>query len=466
MLIPWIYFLKDDEQLLIESPTRRWTVEGPRTVITQPFQRARLRKGLTLGPTEYLLVRDNLTGELFNVIGPRLYFPAASHEALERRNAIPLKPNQYIRLIDTRSGSIRVEKGESSVLLNPTEKVLEDVRDGINIDEHTAVQVLDTETGQRSLVTEHQVFIPAPNQELIGVSKRIRLEDHEVVVIKDRQGRYSVRRGSDEERSFFLEPYSDLVQFTWSTGLHKDHRNLQITRIDTRPKFMWYEFDARTQDNVELVLGITFFWQIVDVEKMIQTTDDTPGDVCSHARSAIIQFVSQVSLEKFLASFNSVVRDAVLGGDGAFYTERGVRLHSVEVRSVACKDDKTQNTLNEIIREATDRLNRLQKQESENEVRIRRLSGEIEAEQMKGRLLEARAENEHTEALISGQSEAVHIKAFLDGLGEDVTLAEKLAVFNVLRKREMLADLSKGNAQIYFTPADVDLSIEAHSSGR
>ena len=55
---------------------------------------------------------------------------------------------------------------------------------------------------------------------------------------------------------------------------------------------------------------------------------------------------------------------------------------------------------------------------------------------------------------------------FLELLGEDVPLEDKIALFNTLRKREMLDGLSKGNVQLYFTPADVDLSIESRSSRR
>ena len=511
MIIPWIFFLKEDEQLLVESFTQRRVVNGPRIYLAEPFQRIRRRKAATLGPTEYVLVRDNLTGELRNEFGPKLYFLRASDDLLERRKVITLKPNQYIRLIDDRSGKIRVEKGvetdggehrgdtERRVFLQPTEHILTEVTEGINIDEHTAVVVLDTLSGQRQLITEPQVFIPSPTQEVIGVSKRIRLEDHETVVVKDRQGRYIFHRGGEASgagRSFFLDPYSELITFNWSTGLHKDKRTLSITRIDARPKFMWYEFEARTQDNVELLLGITFFWQIVDVEAMVKSTDDTPGDVCSHARSAIIQAVSQAPLETFLQSFNAIVRQAVLDDDDPFYSSRGVKLHAVEVRSAGCKDPETQRILQEIIREHTDRMNRLQKQESQNEVSLRQLGGEIEAEQqrsrlqtaqadnersaeglrgqllaaqaqnelsmeeMRSRLLAAKAENERTAAQIAGDAEAVRVRSFLDKLGDDLPLEEKLAIFNTLRKGEVMESLSQGSAQLYFTPADVDLSIE------
>lgn len=458
-MIPYPRFLKEQDQLLIESFTRRWTVNGPGMVIVLPWQRARRRKGVTLKPTEYIRVRDVLTGKVRNECGPKLYFATAYEEIDQRCTAIPLKNNQYIKLLDEQTGVIRVERGETSVYPQPTEKILEDVQDGINVDEHTAVLVRDIETGQLVLITEQQVFIPAPNEEIVEVRKRILLEDHETVVVKDKFGRYTFKRGSEKDRAFFLDPYSELIQLYWSTGIHKDQRGLKINRVDTRPKFMWYEFEARTQDNVELVLGITFFWQIVDVEAMIAATDDTPGDICSHARSAIIQSVSQVALEEFLACFNAVVHQAVLEADDAFYVERGVKLHAVEVRSISCKDADTQHILQEIIRETTDRLNRLQKQESENEVKLRQIDGEIEAEHKRSQLLETQRKNVEAVALMEGEAEAVRVQAFFDGLGDQLTMPDKVSVFNTLRKQEAIEQLSKGTAQLYFTPSDVDLSI-------
>jgi hypothetical protein len=371
MIFPTLHFLKEDDQLLIEGFTQRWTIDGPGRVWVPPLHRARRRRGLVLGPTEYIRIRDSLTGKLRNEIGPKLVFLSATEQVLENMAAITLKNNQYIRLLDTGTGVIRVERGESIVYLTPTEKLLGAVTEGINVDEHTAVLVRDTATGQFALITEPGVFIPTATQEIDQVRKRILLAAHETVVVKDKDGKYTIQRGSDSGDAFFLEPYSELLQFHWSAGIHKDQRSLVITHVDQRPKFMWYEFEVRTQDNVELVIGITFFWQIQDVEAMIHTTDDAPGDVCSHARSGIIQAVSQVSLERFLADFNAIVHDAVLREDDPFYAERGTRIHAIEVRSVTCKDAATQRILQEIIQETTNRLNRLQKQESENEVSLR-----------------------------------------------------------------------------------------------
>jgi hypothetical protein len=320
--------------------------------------------------------------------------------------------------------------------------------------------VRDITSVQLSLITEKQVFIPSAAQEVVEVSELIRLEDHQTVIIKDREGRYVFRHGSDASRSFFLQPYEELVTLWWSSGIHKDRRELRLTHIDKRPKYMWYDFDVRTQDNVELVIGLTFFWQVMDVEAMLKMTDDTTGDVSSHARSTIIQAVSRATLERFLADFNNIVGNAVLGNtNDAFYRERGVQIHAVEVRSVACKDPETQRILMEIIQETTNRLNRLQKQESENEVKLRRLQGDIETENARGQLLAIQRDHARVEALTMGESESEKVRIFLEGLGGNLAMDQKIAIFNTLRKGDVLANLSKGNASLYFTPNDVDLKI-------
>lgn len=461
MIIPWLYFLKDDEQLLIETPTARRVANGPGVVLTPPLATAKRRPALVLGPTEYVRLRDTTTGDARNIPGPARCFLGANEQLDERRQLTPLKRNQYMRLIDRRTGAIRVERGEQSVLVAPTEEVLEAPREGVNIDAMTAVLVRDTRSGGLELITAPQVFVPAAHQEIAEVRRRVLLENHEAAVVKGRDGSFTIHRGSDADRSFFLPPYCELVQFRWSSGLAKDRRDLKITHLDLRPKFMWYEFEVRTQDNVELQIGLTFFWQIVDVARMVQATDDAPGDICSHARSDIIQAVSQVALERFLAAFNEVIGAAVLGDADPFYGERGATLHAVEVRSVTCKDPTTQRILQEIIQETTNRLNRLQQQESENEVRVRQIEGEIGAEELRGRLMEVRRAVEEEAARIAGGAEGERVRAFLAGLGADLPADAKLAIFHTLRKHEALKALSAGKASLFFTPDDVDLRINA-----
>jgi hypothetical protein len=551
----FIYFLRNDEQLLIESPTTRRVVNGPGTVIInsllnrvqrrkaklldnrhylliinrltgekrmlrgptlaflgaddeigKEFKALTLRedeylevknrvtgairiergpqlfflgvdeeasdtpiRALTLKENEYLHVKNRLTGVQRVERGPQLFFPGVNDDVTAELGAIPLRRDQYMRILNNETGVIRIVRGETSVYLEPNEIALaaashegrHNIHQAVKIDEKTAVLLRDISTGQIALNTEQGVFFPTPYQEIVEVRTRIALEDSQIIVIKDRTGKYRIRRGTDPERSFFLAPYEEIVPFLWSTGIHKDKRALKLDALDLRPKFMWYEFEARTQDNVELTLGITFFWQIVNVEGMLATTDDVTGDICSHARSSIIQAVSQVTLERFLADFNNIVRRVVVESRDPFYTERGVTLNAVEVRSIACKDPKTQDILNEIIQETTNRLNRLQKQESENEVRLRQMAGDTEVEQARARLLELQRENELNQATATGDAEARRLAAYLNGLGDMISIENKIAIFNLLRKGEVLDTISRGSAHVYFTPADVNLSIES-----
>merc|ERR1712220_41945 len=103
-----------------------------------------------------------------------------------------------------------------------------------------------------------------------------------------------------------------------------------VTKIDMRPQYAFFEYTVRTSDNVELVLEGTIFWQVNDVAKMIERTSDPKGDVWYHARSALIQAVSAVTLEEFMASFNSMASRAATT-DAPFYEQRGVRLHDLEI---------------------------------------------------------------------------------------------------------------------------------------
>ncbi len=460
------YFLKEDEQLLITSLTSRYVLNGPgRYFVPMFINRVRRRKGTTLTETQYARVRDSRTGEIHNIQGPGLFFLGAYEEVAATLNILALDKQQYVRIMDAKTGAIRVERGENSIILTPNEELVRDeqgelVRNAVNIDEDRAVIVRSISTGQQRLIAEPQVFMPTTDDEIVRTQVRIKLEDHETVVVKLENGSYQFRNGTDTTRSFFLMPHTELVTFQWASGIRKEARNLRLTKLDRRPKFMWYDFEVRTADNVELVIGITFFWQIMDVVRMVSTTDDTTGDICAHSRSLIIQAVSRTTLEGFLSHFNRIVSDAVIDTPDPFNAERGVRIHAVEVRSITCKDARTQETLNEIIQETTNRLNRLQKQESENEVRLRQIEGQIEAERRRTELLALQREGQRMEALAKGEAEAERVRAFFEGLA-NLPDAERLEIYRLLRKQDVLQAVSGGKAQIFFTPADVNLSIES-----
>merc|ERR1712151_1236148 len=182
------------------------------------------------------------------------------------------------------------------------------------------------ETGQQRLVKDSGMFFPEPHDEIIEVRKLIRVEPHEVAIVQNTSGKYTFHGGSadGEGTAFFLPPHHELVTMYWGSAASPDevqnnkiasgkktvNFKVPVQKIDTRSQYAFFEYEVRTSDNVALTLEGTIFWQVIDVPKMIQTTGDPKGDVWYHARSAMIQAVSQVSLDTFMATFNSIVTNA------------------------------------------------------------------------------------------------------------------------------------------------------------
>merc|ERR1712216_572211 len=214
-----------------------------------------------------------------------------------------------------------------------------------------------------------------------------------------------------------------------------ERRDLVLKTIDLRPMFMSFEFNCRTSDNVELVLEGTFFWEVIDLQAMFRCTCDTTGDVCNHARSKFIERVSKITLQEFMRDFNKIA-ESVHKEDDNFYSQRGVLIHSLEVSGYRCAEASTAQILQQIIQETTNRMNRPQQQESENEWQLLQIKGDIEEERAKKELLEVQIENSNARSSMEGLAEAQKVKSFLLGLADDVPDVERrIALWNVLRKK-------------------------------
>ena len=176
------------------------------------------------------------------------------------------------------------------------------------------------------------------------------------VEVKKKDGEFQYFYGSDEKRaagqprSFFLEPYAEIVKLCWSKGRRRETRNLFIERFDCRAQFMSFEFNCRTSDNVELILEGTFFWEVVDLPAMVKSTGDTSGDLCNHARSQFIRHVARVTLKEFMDSSHAIAKK-VWEEDTSFYASRGVKIHSLEVTRYQCADSRTSEILEQIIQD-------------------------------------------------------------------------------------------------------------------
>merc|ERR1711998_373328 len=160
----------------------------------------------------------------------------------------------------------------------------------------------------------------------------------------------------------------------------------------------------------------------------------------------------------------NTISSKVYSEDQSFYDSRGVTVHSMEVTSYKCAEESTSLVLQQIIEETTNRMNRLSQQESENEVKMFKMHGQIEQEKLNSQLLEIQNQHAQKDAKSVGLSEAERVKSFMAAIADEVPdLNDRVAVWQTLRKKDALSVVSEGGATLYYTPSDVDLSINSET---
>jgi len=435
----------------------------------------RIQKAWTLQANEYVRLLDSVSGKIAVHRGEKTVFPEPYEEPLvcdghDKMQAMDLKVDEYVKILDTTNSEVSVKAGPAQVFLSANERVIKDKEKAIQIDDQHAVTVRNNRTGQLRQVKEKQLFVPKPDESIEEVNKLISLAAHEAMIISDQDGVFHYHYGdpkkatAESSRSFFVPPHSEVVTLNWSSGMRRLKRDLKISRFDLRPNYMWNEIECRTQDNVELVLETTLFWEVLDLAKMVSVTGNLPGDIYNKIRSQFIKQVSQKSLKEFMAELH-LISKAVFEEDKDFYTVRGVKVHCLEVSKYTCSEKRTSEVLQQIIEETTNRLNRLSQCESENEIQMFKMQGQLEAEKVNGDLLKIQHEHAMKEAEVTGSAEAARVSSFIDRLAEKVPkLEDRIKMWEVLRKNDALDVVSKGGASLYYTPNDVDLSIKTFSA--
>jgi regulator of protease activity HflC (stomatin/prohibitin superfamily) len=477
-----IHELGPQQQLLVKDPNGYWVQNGAwRGVVMTRFKKE-IRDASLLQPQQYALVKNQLTGQERHHTGPQLLFLGPYDELIGVYPKIVLLRGEYVRLESRIDGTERIEVGPQSVVPSPLETAPEGVQTARMLEVETALLIEDRTTGRRRLVTEAGVFVPRAYEDIVEERPLIHVLPHEAVIVRDQRGRlvfHSGAEGNGTGKAFFLPPYNEIVQMLWS-NFSKPPENQTtaretITTVDMRARKIFFDYEVRTSDNVKLSVDGTIFWRVENLQMMINATSDPEGDVWHHARSALIEAVSQVTLERFMSGFNDIVMEAFhrQAQDG-FYTERGVELESMEVTRFDCADPETAQVLQQIIQETTNRINRLTAQQSENEVRAAAMTANITLERSRTEFIRTQAENHRMQSQMQGEAEGMKLvrsaNAFIGGLSESLpSVSSRVGLYRLheeIRGRNAdTENLASGSAHLFLTPQDLNLRLDTSSAG-
>ncbi len=199
-------------------------------------------------------------GRVQIIDGPKRLF--LTTQKVQMLPSFSAEPNQYLA-IAFKDGRKQHLRGPVMAWLDPVAHETIAVKDAININANESIVVYVQDNGQvqRKLIRGPALHVPAENEWL-----------HE---------------------------------FRWHGADPKDPkrkipRALQFTKLRTIPDQMYFDVeDVRTADDALLVVKLMLFFELKDLERMLDQTHDLVADFINALSADVIEFVSKRTFEDF-----------------------------------------------------------------------------------------------------------------------------------------------------------------------
>ncbi len=160
---------------------------------------------------------------------------------------------------------------------------------------------------QENLKGPTEIWFDPRIHEEITVQEGLSLAAKEAVVV------YGENEEGDTKRRivygpglFVPRPGEWLHNFSWhasrggSKGVEKKPNGLKFQKLWLMPDQMYHDVrDVRTADDAVLVIRLMIFFELLDIEKMLDTTHDPIGDFINAATSDVVEFTGKRSFEVF-----------------------------------------------------------------------------------------------------------------------------------------------------------------------
>lgn len=382
-------------------------VDGPKRLLllrdkVEPVKRFRAE------PHQYLVVRY-LDGRTEHRRGPvEVWWNPTEHESISPRQLEEIDANEavlvYRRQLDE-TVSRRVVQGPAQYMPEANEWLQrrEELRRySAEAHEYLAVRFLD---GRPEHVRGPvDLWFEPDAHESVTVEQATPVDAHEALVVYSRDADDAVSRKVLRGPAQYVPAQDEwLHEFRWHGADPKDPtrkrpRALQFTHLRVIPDQMYFDVrDVRTSDDALLVVKLMVFFELVDIEKMLDQTHDPIADFVNALSADIIDFAADRTFEQFkeaTGSLNELPQHENLVGR----SERiGYRINKVVYRGYVASE-KLQLMHDDAIERRT-----ALKLEAETERQAQELADlklEREAERDAQRQAMARKQTEHEESLV------------------------------------------------------------------
>lgn len=299
----------------------------------------------------------NATGEVRFVDGPRRLF--VFRERVETLRRYRAEAHQYLE-VKYLDGRAEHKRGPVEHWINLVEHDSITIRDTETIDANQAVLVYqrqEDESVERRVLQGPAQYMPEANEWLqrLDPLRRHSAEEQQYLIVRFLDGRTENLRGPidlwfnpDEHESITVEeaipvdahqalviyrrelnenvsrrilhgpaqyvPEANewLHQFRWhgadpNDTKHKVPRALRFTKLRVIPDQMYFDVeDVRTADDALIVIQLMLFFELKDIEKMMDQTHDPIADFINALAADVIDFAAGRTFEEFKESTNKL----------------------------------------------------------------------------------------------------------------------------------------------------------------
>ncbi|HTV47036.1 MAG TPA: hypothetical protein VMG59_01200 [Phycisphaerae bacterium] len=215
----------------------------------------------------FYTIADGERAAIWDIGGRRELVTGPKRLLLFRKRAILLKafvagPAQYL-VIEHRDGRVVHERGPVSVWMDPVEHASIHMAEAISLDANEAVVVYRQEQSKiaRRIMRGPELFVPDPSEWL--------------------------------------------HKFSWHGATPADPRHkapgaLNFTKLRVIPDQMYFDVeDVRTADDALLVVKLMIFFELRNIETMLNETHDPIADFINAVSADVIDMASQLSFDEF-----------------------------------------------------------------------------------------------------------------------------------------------------------------------
>lgn len=234
-----------------------------------------------------LVVREGESVSIFGakgdqtiVHGPRAFRPFFSNVQFLKREACDQQSYLVIQFLD---GRVEHKRGPTFVIVDPCLHRNVSVEHAIMLEASQALVVYSEDKHvTRRLVKGPEIFIPMANEWLH------RFSWHGTVIAGKSKG-----------------------SITGSPNDTKVAHAVEFTKLRQLPDQMYYTVrDLRTSDDALLTLHIMIFFELIDIEKMLDSTNDPISDMINAANADVMTFGASRTYEGLLAESNGLSENA------------------------------------------------------------------------------------------------------------------------------------------------------------